>query len=123
MAPKEQLRSLAHPLDFLMDTLRLVVELELPQVTLHLLGKLMGAQCAGVGLSGGPQTALVRSCLGRGAGQSRGSRLWHMLVKMELHCRGGRSVWAMGSLPAARERLADAAGSAAHMAQTTLLTL
>lgn len=47
MTPKEQLRSLAHPLDFLMDTLRLVVELELPQVVLYLLGKLTGARCAG----------------------------------------------------------------------------
>lgn len=54
MAPKEQLRSLAHPLYFLMDTLRLLIELELSRVMLHPPGQLMGAKCAGVGLSGGP---------------------------------------------------------------------
>lgn len=43
MAPKEQLRSLAHPRYFLRDTLGLLMELELSRAVLHPLGKLMGA--------------------------------------------------------------------------------
>lgn len=132
MAPKEQLRSLAHPLYFLMDMLRLLTELELSQVVLHPPGKLMGARCAAWGSQ---MDTCKRSinCFGEilpGEGsRAEGNQLWDLLVKMELHCWGGQSTWETGSLPAARERLADAGGSAAprytasHMAQTGLLTL
>lgn len=50
MAPKEQLRSLC----FLGDMLRLLLGLQLPQVVLHLAGKLVGDRWVGVELSGGP---------------------------------------------------------------------
>lgn len=67
--------------------------------------------------------------LPREGSRAEGNQLWDKLVKTELHCQGGRSSWETESLPAARERLADAGGSttprymACHMAQTGLLAL
>lgn len=61
--------------------------------------------------------------------RAEGNQLWDVLVKMGAPLPGQMEPAEMGSLPAARERLADAGGSAAprytasHTAQTGLLAL